>query len=91
MLRHIPARPEQSKFRSSYPLFERAGRDAAELWLLSAPLSIGEFRDLRFCNLVAGLGMLDDAAARRAAFNDAFAHHIAVAIASQSRAEVRHV
>lgn len=91
MLRHIPARPEQLQFKSSYPLFERAGRDAAELWLLSAPLSICEFRDLRFRNLVAGLGTLDDAAARRAAFNDGFAHHIALAIAGQSRAEVLHV
>jgi hypothetical protein len=90
-MRHIPARPEQPQSSSHYPFFERAGSDAAVLWLQSAPLSIGEFRDLRFRNLVTGLGALDNAAARRHAFNEGFSRCIALAIASQSRAEVRHV
>lgn len=74
----------------SFPLFALAGRDAAALWLAGAPMSAGAFRDLRFRNLAAGLGSLDDLAGRTQAFNDAFADCIAHSIAQHSHAEVRH-
>ena len=58
MLRRIPARSEQTPFPKKltphYPLFALAGRYAAELWIQSASLSMGEWRDLRFRNLIAG-------------------------------------
>lgn len=73
-----------------FPLFADAGRHAAELWLQCAPLSMAEFRDLRYRNLIAGLGYLDEAHARREAFNGGFATQIARAIVEQSRVEVRH-
>jgi hypothetical protein len=68
-----------------FPLCARAGSDAAALWFQSVPLSMGEFRDLRFRNFIAGLDVLDEYAGRRDAFNDAFARGIALAIASASR------
>jgi hypothetical protein len=64
-----------------FPMFHRAGCDAASLWLQSYPLSMGEFRDLRYRNLIAGLGYLDEPEARREAFDQAFAAGIASAIA----------
>jgi hypothetical protein len=83
---NVSARPEQSPPPiQRFPLSARAGRDAADLWLQSAPLSMGEFRDLRFRNFIAGLGTLDDYADQRDAFNDAFVHCIAHAIAAASR------
>jgi hypothetical protein len=94
MLRHIPARPEQTTLPNTltakHPLFAHAGRNAAELWLVGAPLSMADFRDLRFRNLVAGDTVFAGDVARRKAFNDAFAREIALSIARQSRAEVRH-
>ncbi len=87
MLRHIPARPEQTQSLSQFPLFVRAGRHAAELWLLSAPLSVGEFRDLRYRNLIAGTAWMPGDEERREAFNAAFARRIAEAILN---AEVSH-
>lgn len=85
-MRHVHARPEQTQSPAQrFPLFACAGRDAADLWLQSAPLSMGEFRDLRFRNFIAGLGTLDDYAGQRDAFNDAFSHCIAHAIAAASR------
>jgi hypothetical protein len=82
-----PARPEQPQspiYR--YPC-ARAGSDAAELWLEHAPLSMGEFRDLRFRNFVAGRSALDDYADQRDVFNDAFSRRIALAIGSASHVE----
>jgi len=70
-----------------FPFFASAGSDAAALWLQCAPLSMAEFRDLRYRNLLSGLGCLDGAFARREAFNDGFARRIAHAIVS--REEVR--
>jgi hypothetical protein len=91
MLRRIPARPEQIEIRiDRYPLFAYAGRNAAELWLVGAPLSAADFRDLRFRNLVAGDTVFAGDAARRHTFNAAFEREIARSIAQQSRAEVRH-
>lgn len=94
MLRHILARPEQPSLPNTlterFPLFSYAGRNAAELWLVGAPMSMGDFRDLRFRNLIAGNADLPNDAARREAFNDAFAAQIALSIARQSRAEVHH-
>lgn len=87
MLRHIPARPEHPQSPVRFPLFVRAGRHAAELWLLAAPLSTGEFRDLRYRNLIAGTERMPGDELRREAFNDAFACRIAEAI---GRAEVQH-
>ncbi|RAS35857.1 hypothetical protein [Paraburkholderia bryophila] len=91
-MRHIPARPEQTSLPNTlterFPLFAFAGRNAAELWLIGAPLSMADFRDLRFRNLVAGDNSFAGDAARREAFNDAFARQIAVSIARQSRSEV---
>ena len=87
MLRHIPARPEQTQSPDRFPLFVRAGRHAAELWLLAAPLTAGEFRDLRYRNLIAGTKQMPRDALRREAFNDAFARRIAESIV---RAEVSH-
>jgi len=90
MLRRIPARPEQKSLPNSltpHPLFAAAGRHAAELWLQSAPLSAGEFRDLRYQNLLAGVPTLPGDEQRREVFNGAFARRIASAIAN---AEVRH-
>lgn len=86
---YIHARPEQPQFPikgGTFSLFEQAGRDAAALWLQSASLSMGDFRDLRFRNFTAGLGVLDDYTDQRDAFNDAFAQCIAHAIAAASRA-----
>ena len=83
---NISARPEHSQSsQQRFPLCARAARDAAELWLEHAPLSMGEFRDLRFRNFIAGRSALDDYADQRDAFNDAFSHRIALAIASASR------
>lgn len=87
MLRHIPARPEQKQSPTQFPLFILAGRQAAELWLIAAPLSAGEFRDLRYSNLLAGTPTLPGDELRREAFNDAFARRIAEAI---TNAEVCH-
>jgi hypothetical protein len=94
MLRHIHARPEQASppnilTEQKHPLFAYAGRNAAELWLLGAPLSMADFRDLRFRNLVAGDTSFAGDSARREAFNDAFANEIALSIARQSRLEVQ--
>ena len=72
-----------------HPLFAYAGRNAAELWLLGAPLSMGEWRDLRYRNLVAGDTVFAGDVARRQAFNDAFEREIARSIAQQSRGEVQ--
>jgi hypothetical protein len=88
---YIRARLEQTQSpikHGQFPLFERAGRDAAALWLQAAPLSMGDFRDLRFRNFIAGLDTLDDYADRRDAFNDAFVHCIARAIVAASRAAI---
>jgi hypothetical protein len=68
-----------------FPPFARAGNDAAALLFQSAPLSMGEFRDLRFRSFIAGLDVLDDYAGRRRVFNEAFARGIALAIVSASR------
>jgi hypothetical protein len=76
--------PLQSPIQQ-FPLCARAGSDAAALWLQSAPMSMGEFRDLRFRNFIAGLDVLDDCAGRCRVFNEAFARGIAQAIASASR------
>jgi len=87
-MRHVHARPEQTQSpieHSRFPLSAQAGSDAAALWLQSAPLSMGEFRDLRFRNFIAGRSMLDGYADQRDAFNDAFVHCIAHAIAAASR------
>jgi hypothetical protein len=95
MLRHIPARPEQTPpniLTRRYPLFELAGRNAAELWLLGSPdLSMADWRDLRFYQLTSGDSSFTGDAARRQAFNDAFAAQIGISIAEKSRAEVFHV
>jgi hypothetical protein len=92
-MRHTPARPEQPSLPNilteRFPLFAYAGRNAAELWLIGAPLSMADFRDLRFRNLVAGDTVFAGDAARREAFNNAFARQIALSIAQQSRVEVR--
>ena len=81
------ARPKQANLQR-FPLFNRAGCHAAELWFEHAPpLSMADWRDRRFRNLIAGDTNLDNFAERRAAFNDAFARRIAAAIV---RAEVRH-
>ncbi|MFM0160670.1 hypothetical protein [Paraburkholderia sediminicola] len=86
-------RPEQKTLPNSltqkHPLFSYAGRNAAELWLLGAPLSMGEWRDLRYRNLVAGDTVFAGDVARRQAFNDAFEREIARSIAQQSRGEVQ--
>lgn len=87
MLRHTLARPEQTQSPDRFPLFVCAGRHAAELWLLAAPLSAGEFRDLRYRNLIAGTEQMPGDTLRHDAFNDAFARRIAEAIV---RAEVSH-
>ncbi|PYE23142.1 hypothetical protein C7410_10837 [Paraburkholderia silvatlantica] len=88
MRANVPARPEQPQSPDRFPLFSRAGRHAAELWLVAAPLSAGEFRDLRYRNLIAGTEQMPGDEMRREAFNDAFASCIAEAIV---RAEVCHV
>jgi hypothetical protein len=83
------ARPEQTQSpitHGEFPPFEQAGRDAAALWLQSASLSMGEFRDLRFRSFIAGLSTLDDYTDQRDAFNDGFTRCIAHAIATASRA-----
>lgn len=68
-----------SRSTERFPLFARAGRDAAALWphAKGVPMSASEFRDLRLRNFLAGFGTLDDAASRAQAFNDAFALEIA--------------
>ncbi|MFM0736538.1 hypothetical protein PQQ51_04715 [Paraburkholderia xenovorans] len=53
-------------------------------------MSMADFRDLRYRNLVAGDTVFAGDADRRQAFNDAFAREIALSIARQSHAEVRH-
>ncbi|WP_230417491.1 hypothetical protein [Paraburkholderia polaris] len=82
--------PLPNSLTERFPLFAYAGRNAAELWLVGAPMSMADSRDLRFRNLVAGDTVFAGDAARREAFNDAFARQIAVSIAQKSRAEVRH-
>jgi hypothetical protein len=90
-MRRISARSEQTQSpMQRFPMFARAGREAADLWLIAAPLSMGAFRDLRFCNLTSGISF-DDIETRRTAFNDAFALCIASTIVAASNAEVRHV
>ena len=89
MLRHIPARPEQTPPRNQHPLFERAGIQAAQLWLQGAPLSMGEWRDLRWRNLVAGAAVLPGDEQRHDAFNQAFADQIGRFIALRSHAGVQ--
>ncbi len=92
-MRRIPARPEHSfppnTLAERFPLFAYAGRNAAELWLLGAPLSMADWRDLRYRNLVAGDTVFACDVARRQAFNEAYAREIALSIARQSRTEVR--
>jgi len=73
-----------------HPLFARAGAAAADLWLNFPVLSITDFRDLRFRNLLSGLTHDVDDDSRRLAFNAAFAAQIASSIAAQSHAEARH-
>ena len=93
MRANTPARPEQPQSRNPvqrHPLFARAGAAAAELWLSFPVLSLADFRDLRFRNLLSGLTSGPDDAARRLAFNAAYAARIASAIAEQSHAEVNH-
>lgn len=81
----LPARSEQKQSVERHPLYACAGRDAAEFWLIAPPLSMADFRDLPFRNFVASLDARDDYAGRRDAFNEAFAHRIALAISSASR------
>jgi hypothetical protein len=92
-MRRIPARPEQTSLPNSlterFPLFAYAGRNAAQLWLIAAPMSMADFRDLRFRNLIAGDTSFAGDTARRDMFNDAFVREIARSIALQSRTEVR--
>jgi hypothetical protein len=86
----IPARPEQALSPiQCHSLFARAGAEAAALWLQFAPLTAAEFRNMRFRNMVAGHVYLPDFRRCRDAFNDAFAAHIATAIAMLSSEEVR--
>ncbi|MFK4447486.1 hypothetical protein ABH944_007776 [Caballeronia udeis] len=73
-----------------HPLFARAGAAAADLWLNHPVLSLADFRDLRFRNLLSGLTSDPDDNARRFAFNAAYAARIASAIAEQSRVGVNH-
>jgi hypothetical protein len=84
-MRHIPARSVQSLFQNrqseSHPLFERAGRYAAESWLAGASMSAGAFRDERYDRLIGGAADLPGDKERREAFNNAFAQGIALAIA----------
>ncbi len=93
MRANTPARSEQPQpqsFAQRFPLFARAGAAAADLWLYCPALSMADFRDLRFHNMVSGLPFNPDDHARRIAFNDAFAGRIAFSIAEQSRAGVSH-
>lgn len=83
----IPARREQSQSTPRHPLFAESGRHAADLWFQFAPLTAAEFRDLRFRNLVAGLGYISNFEACRDAFNDAFATGLAHCLASTSTGE----
>jgi hypothetical protein len=91
-MRHVHARPEQAPppntLTEKHPLFADAGRHAAVLWLVGAPLSMGEFRDVRFSALISGDHTLDIHYARRKTFNEAFALEIAHSIAHQSLVEV---
>lgn len=68
----------------SFPLSAQAGRHAAQLWLSATPppASMAEWRDNRFCAHAAGLNFTryHD---RQQAFNDAYAGHIAQAIAGR--------
>jgi hypothetical protein len=84
----LPARTGQQSRVPRNPLFVCPGEHAAELWLqvLMPDFSMGEFRDLQFRNLVAGLGSLDDYTACQTAFNEGFARVIGVSIASAARA-----
>lgn len=66
---------------NKFPLFSQSGTAAAELWLTAASMSLAAFRESRFKSLVVGLGQFDDLAARRQAFDDAFAARIATEIA----------
>ena len=92
MRANAPARSEQPRPQTSvqrHPLFARAGAASADLWLDSPVLSLVDFRDLRFRNLLSGLTYDPDDHARRIAFNTAFAARIASSIAEQSRSEVQ--
>src|SRR6185437_3132248 len=90
IMRRIPARPEQKQSTIQYPLFTLAGERAAELWLISAPMSAGEFRDHRYRALMGGMPTLPGDEPRREAFNEAFARQIAAFIVQQSHAEASH-
>ncbi|MFM0058691.1 hypothetical protein PQR64_24000 [Paraburkholderia phytofirmans] len=95
MLRRILARSEQTLppniLTQRYPLFELAGRNAAELWLVgSLNLSMADWRDLRFYQLTRMDSSSAGDVARREAFNDAFAAEIGNSIAQQSRAKANH-
>jgi hypothetical protein len=71
----------------THPLFARAGAAAADLWLNLPVLTMADFRDLRFRNLLSGLTHDVDDDARREAFNRAFACQIALSIAHRSHAQ----
>lgn len=81
-MRHISARPEQKQSPNQrLALFTESGHHAALLWVQFAPLTAADFRDLRFRNLVAGLGHIEQFGACLTAFNDAFAASLAKSIA----------
>jgi hypothetical protein len=95
MLRRILARSEQTLppniLTQRHPLFELAGRNAAELWFLGSPdLSMADWRDLRFHQLISLDSSFAGDVERREAFNDAFAAEIGDSIARRSRGEVHH-
>jgi hypothetical protein len=89
-MHRIPARSEQKQSAVQYPLFTLAGERAAELWLISAPMSAADFRDHRYGALMGGMPTLPGDEPRREAFNEAFARQIAAFIVRQSRLEECH-
>ncbi|MFL9893748.1 hypothetical protein [Paraburkholderia sp. RL17-381-BIF-C] len=93
-MRRILARFEQlslpNTLTQQFPLFAAAGRNAAQLWLHGVPMSAGAYRDERYQRLIASTADFAGDEKRHAAFNDAFAREIALSIARQSHAEVRH-
>lgn len=64
----------------NYALVEQAAVHAADLWMLSAPASMADWRDNRFKALVSGHS-LPDYSDRQQAFNNAYAVRIGQAIA----------
>lgn len=75
-----PVRPPMGV--ESFPLFEQAARNAADLWWQFTPMTLVEWREQRFVTMLAGLGLdAEERHARKQAFDIVFAARLGESIA----------